>query len=176
MMAFEIGIDPGLQGAVALVGPDGLVDVVDAPTLKTTKPSGGAKTIYDVAMMVSIVERMQRAASGEAHEAGRLTATVELVHAMPQQGVSSTFTFGEGYGLWQGILAALKVPTQLVTPQRWKKTLMTDGPKTDQAVVAYAGRVFPGEAPRFRGPRGALLLGRADAAMIAWYGWSNPRA
>ena len=51
---------------------------------------------------------------------------IEKVHSMPGQGVASMFNFGKGYGIWIGILAALKISKTLVTPQEWKKEMMSE--------------------------------------------------
>lgn len=165
-----LGIDPGLKGAAALIVPigwpgieRGAVIFADTPILKTTKSDGGAKTIYDEAQMVAVLEGWKK-------DFVEIRAVIEQVHAMPKQGVSSCFTFGMGYGIWLGVLAALKIPSRRVTPQRWKKDVLADGPKTDQATVAFAGRLYPDIAPQLRGPRGALSLGRADALLIAHWG------
>src|SRR5437879_165134 len=48
----------------------------------------------------------------------RYTAAVELNHSMPKQGVSSTFLLGRGMGMWEGLLAALRIPYQFIPPQR----------------------------------------------------------
>ena len=72
-------------------------------------------------------------------------------------------------GCWQGVLAALQIPHQMVTPQRWKRTLMDGRPKGKAASVLVAQQLFPWAAPQLRGPRGKALDGRADALLIAEY-------
>ena len=49
------------------------------------------------------------------------TAIIEKVHSMPKQGVVSTFKFGNNFGQWQGILSAMGIPYEEVTPQKWMK-------------------------------------------------------
>lgn len=62
-------------------------------------------------------------------------AVVERVTAMPGQGVSGMFSFGAGYGMLQGILAALEVPYALVTPQTWRKQVGLIVPDKEPALV-----------------------------------------
>ncbi|MFQ6105415.1 MAG: hypothetical protein ACE5OP_14165 [Candidatus Glassbacteria bacterium] len=57
---------------------------------------------------------------------------MEQVHAMPKQGVVSMFSFGQGFGIWLGILACHRVPYELVAPQRWKREMLADIPGSDK--------------------------------------------
>lgn len=167
-----IGIDPGLDGAIALIPEGAPPSFWDTPTLQgaTTPGKKTARRIYDEAEMA----RLLRVAL---HCSGGVLATIEQVHSMPKQGVASSFTFGMGYGIWLGLLAALQIPYRRVTPQRWQRDILADGPKTDQAAVAFAGRLYPAAAGHLRTPRGKLLMGRADALLIAHHGslWGAPK-
>lgn len=154
-----IGIDPGKDGAVSFITENSSIRIVDTPTLKVRKGSG--KREFDVAGMVAILEGWKE----PAHR-----VFLERIHSMPGQGVASMFSMGEGYGLWQGILAALGLSYELVTPQRWKRAMMDGAPKDKAASVLVASRLFPGSATLLRGPRGAALDGRADALLLAEYG------
>jgi len=160
-----IGIDPGQTGAVAVIVVDTASGAARAPELHDTPTfKGDGKTLYDEAGMARILADVARVYGGH------VFATIEKVGAMPKQGVASSFNFGMGYGIWLGIIAALGIQSQRVTPQRWKKSALQDGPKVDQAVVAVAARLYPAVAAMLRGPRGALLMGRADALLIAQHG------
>jgi crossover junction endodeoxyribonuclease RuvC len=77
-------------------------------------------------------------------------ALIELVHSMPQQGVSSTFTFGKGYGGLRMALTAVGIPFETVTPQAWQKGLgITPKKKIESKAEfkarlrAFAQRLFP---------------------------------
>ena len=96
-------------------------------------------------------------------------AVLEKVHAMPKQGVTSMFNFGENLGMWKAFLAVHKIPHLIVTPQQWMKGLVTksDGPDTKSAVKNVATRMFP-EA-KLHGPKGGYKDGRGDAALMAHY-------
>jgi crossover junction endodeoxyribonuclease RuvC len=155
-----IGIDPGKDGAVALIR-DGVPTVMlwDTPTVNVGRKS---RRDYDEVGMIGIL-RVAREIVG----AQDLHVALELVHAMPGQGVTSMFSMGEGYGLWRGILAAIGLRREVVTPQRWKGMLMHGQPKEKTASVMVAGRLFPQAAAQLRGPRGGYEHNRADALLIA---------
>ena len=152
-----IGIDPGLTGAVAVL-PEGLF--FDTPTASVKK--GSSKKVYLVAEMASFIRSFGDSSDPHSH------VYIEDVHAMPGQGVSSTFNFGRGFGLWEGIVAALGIPYTLITPQRWQKVMLTGLPgKEKGASRVRAGQLFPqlaGQLTRVKDH------GRADALLIAEYG------
>ena len=109
-----IGIDPGLSGAVGVlteIDPYIRPEVYDTPTALIE----GEKT-----KRRHLTGSMARLLLPYAHRHDVL-AVLENVHSMPKQGVASSFCFGEGKGMWEGILAALEIPMELVSPQRWKK-------------------------------------------------------
>jgi crossover junction endodeoxyribonuclease RuvC len=98
----------------------------------------------------------------------RLLVVIEKVGAMPKQGVASVFTFGYGFGVWIGALAALEIPYQLVTPQAWKKLLMAGEPKEKDASRVVARRMWPSQTEESLSRK--KDHGRADAALLAEYG------
>lgn len=166
-----IGIDPGKDGAVARLNTDGFVDVWDTPLTDTTDSKGKHKRVYDGYALAGLL----RQALGAMKPADVLVV-VELVNAgifgMPgmKMGAVSAFSFGEGYGLWCGVIAGLGCPMLRVSPRKWKADLMDGEPKTKEAVVPAASRIYPGAASRLHGPKGGALTGRADAIMLAHYG------
>lgn len=153
MTTCTIGIDPGLGGAIAIL-PDGVV--IDTPAVIVANGKT-RRHVYLPGEMARIV----REYSGDGCH-----AYLEAVHSMPGQGVRSMFSMGHGFGLWEGILAALGVPYTLVTPQRWKREMM--GSVTDKdAARVRAVQLFPhlaGEMARVKDH------GRAEALLIAEYG------
>jgi crossover junction endodeoxyribonuclease RuvC len=92
-------------------------------------------------------------------------AWIERVHAMPKQGVTSSFAFGLSYGLARGVLAALGVSVTLVTPQEWKKSFRLGPDKNEARLVA--ARLFPENASYFTRAKDD---GRAEAALLALFG------
>lgn len=160
---YYVGIDPGLDGALALTSPEGFLGVFDTPFVSE---SGKSKRHYDEFAMVSELRRCI-----DPRPSGSVLVVLEKVHAMPQQGVSSVFTFGTGYGIWLGIIAALGVPSVRVDPRTWKKVCLRDVAKDDAAAeAAAAGRFYPAAAASLITPRRRVLEGRVDALLLAHYG------
>lgn len=90
---------------------------------------------------------------------------VERVGAMPKQGVKSMFTFGTGYGVILGALAALDIPHMLVTPRQWQKEMLDAGTgETKERSLNMARRLFPAVDLRFKSDDG-----KADALHMARY-------
>jgi hypothetical protein len=107
-----IGIDPGLQGAVAILDADGaLVALHDVPTL-TVSTSRGSRQEYNLPAMAALLKPYIR----HGH------VVIEEAQAMPDQGVRSMFTIGLGFGVWLGVVGALGLahtrspPCYLETP------------------------------------------------------------
>lgn len=151
-----IGIDPGLSGAVCIRDYAGTIHLVDTPVMgvKKGKKSG---TEYLPAEMADL---LRCAAPQDIH------VFIESVHSMPKQGVSSTFTFGKGFGIWIGIIAALKLPHSFVTPQAWKKTMM-EGIADKDAARIRAQQLYPALMPALKLKK---HIGRADALLIMEHG------
>ena len=93
-------------------------------------------------------------------------AVLENVHSLPKQGVASSFCFGEGKGMWEGILAAYNIPVELVSPQRWKKEMMDGQGKEKSAARFKAMALVPQLADQLK-----LVKhdGRAEALLMAIY-------
>ena len=157
-----IGIDPGLDGYVSLV-VGGDTDCQPTPTLRVGK---GGKRDYDVAGMRRILLQW-------ATEMGKPNiAVLEKQQAFPGQGVSSTFSTGRGFGLWEGLVAGLGMPYTVVHAKTWQAKLLRDIPGDDtkgRSIIA-ASRLFPGvdlrKTPQCRKPH----HGKADSLLLAKYG------
>ena len=138
-----LGFDPGKDGSMAIIGPH-LV------------PSAVA---FDKAVYVRELWSLKRQFE--------LFAVVEHVGAMPGQGVTSCFSFGESFGWLQGVLDAMEIPYELVRPQKWKKEFSCTSDKNTS--IAVAQRLFPGvdlrRTPQCRKPHD----GKAEALLIASY-------
>jgi len=150
-MTLYIGIDPGLDGAVAFICGQA-VKVVRTPTVKM-----GKRRQCDLASMVSIMRDHTEPYCQDAP-----FAVLESVHSMPKQGVASSFSFGRGFGMWEAILAALGVPYELVSPQAWKKVMLRDTDHSKGAAKLVASRLWPA--------LGKLTDGEAEASLMAEYG------
>jgi hypothetical protein len=169
MSKLYVGIDCGLDGAmVAMSGdyPHSIPSFFDAPTLAT---GHGARRTYDIPAMVKLIEALKYAGQPPIvpwnHHS--MIVALEQQQAMPQQGVTSMFSLGFGFGVWQGLLTALGIPFQLVHPTRWKKEMMAGSPKDKAASCLVASRLFPLATDKLKTERGRALHGRADALLLA---------
>ena len=157
---YTIGIDPGLQGSVAILDSDGILQgLVDTPTL-SVKVQRGIRHVYDAPGLVAL---LQPYASLHSH------VVIEASQAMPGQGTRSTFTTGYGMGLWIGILATLELPYTSVRPGVWKRSLALG--KDKEASRLRAIQLFPGAELRRKKDHG-----RAEALLLAYYGCQQRRA
>lgn len=151
------GIDPGLDGAVAILDHDGQLILFPTPVIKA---AGGGKRSFDLARMQDILCPVRNVAG---------LVVIERVGAMPGQGVTSMFNFGMGYGMWLGLLAGLGIPHQPVMPAAWKKSILAGTAKDKQAAIEFINRRFPGVSllatPKSRVPHD----GFADASCLALY-------
>lgn len=153
----HVGIDPGLEGAVCVVGATGdLLDWCDTPTLEVVNGKS-TKREYADPMMAKILGGIR-----DRWDVQRVA--LEKVHSMPEQGVASSFHFGVGFGLWRGIIAAMGLRLELVPPQRWKRALMADMGREKDASRLRALQLWPGQAEVFKLKK---HHGRSDAALIA---------
>mgnify|MGYP001259716292 CR=1 FL=1 len=112
-----IGIDPGINGAIAVIDiKNDTTEVFDVPTVKVEVSGRNKKTRkkseYDKLSMSDLFKKYAKR---------KVVVVMEQVHAMPGQGVTSMFNFGRGVGLWEGIFAAYGWEPEFVTPQSWKK-------------------------------------------------------
>lgn len=146
-----IGIDPGLSGAIAALDGDKCIGIWDMPVMNKSK----GKNQIDPYGLKDLLARINPA-----------MAWVEFVSAMPGQGVTSMFSFGEGCGVIRGCLACHLLPHQYVVPRKWKKHFNLLG-KDKSASIPAAKQLIPSSAEwiTLKGHNG-----RADAVLIAKYG------
>lgn len=148
MESFTISVDPGVNGAIAVLDPWGKCQVVyDMPTYFT-----GTKKQREV----DGVELKRMLTKYNTDE-----IVLEKVHSMPQQGVASTFNFGINYGIVKGVIHAIGRDIILVTPQAWKKHFSLLKTEKDEARL-LAIKLFP-DAPLSR----KKDVDRADALLMA---------
>ena len=106
-----IGIDPGLSGAIAILENNNVLNIFDMPVMSEGKKN---KRQLNSALLVSLLK--ENLTSSE-----EVSVVVEQVNAMPGQGVTSMFNFGQTFGAIKGICAALDLPIFFVRPSKWKK-------------------------------------------------------
>lgn len=154
-----IGIDPGLTGAIAFYDDinDEVLEIHDMPVMMKSKVKKKQKNQVNAVELANIIKSC-------IGDYGVDVAIVEQVHSMPGQGVSSVFSFGEAAGVIRGVLAALQIPTQYVTPQKWKKAAGLIGKDKDMARTK-AIELYPTASLARKKD-----IGRADAILIARFG------
>ena len=108
-----IGIDPGINGAICFFENGEVKDVVDMPTMaegKKNKRQVNGRQIFN-----EISSRIKN------QDLQSINVVVEQVSAMPGQGVTSMFNFGQSFGVIKGICSAMQLPLFFVRPAKWKK-------------------------------------------------------
>ena len=159
-----IGIDPGKTGAMAIYSRSWAVH--DCPTVEI-KSGKTKKEVADPTLMAALMREVVQSFD-HLEGQGDIHVFIEKVHAMPKQGVSSSFNFGMGYGAWHGIIAAMQLPVTFVTPQAWMKVMLQGMAKGDkQAGRLRALQLFPYLAEELKLKKHD---GRGDALCIGEYG------
>ena len=106
-----IGIDPGLSGAIAVLENNKVLNIFDMPVMSEGKKN---KRQLNSALLVSLIR-------DNISKDEEVMVVVEQVNAMPGQGVTSMFNFGQTFGAIKGVCAALGLPIFFVRPSKWKK-------------------------------------------------------
>lgn len=146
-----IGVDPGLDGGIAVVNSKGeLLAHHDMPSKKKLI-SRTRKRLYDTSALNRLIETLQ-----QEHHVNQ--AAVERVASSPQMGVASAFSFGHGYGILHGVLAGRGMSVLNVEPTVWKRKMMVSGTDKSKS-VAKAEELFGLK----------MKDGVAEAALIAYY-------
>ena len=105
------GIDPGISGAISILENKKIIEIFDMPTMIDGKKN---KKQVNGAQVANIIKNKL----GDNKET---IIVVEHVNAMPGQGVTSMFNFGQSFGVIKGICSALSLPIYFVRPTKWKK-------------------------------------------------------
>ena len=155
------GIDPGLKGGIALYTPTSL-EAFRTPTESHSYIKKGKKTTRDEMDLCSARDILN------AHRPDHVF--LEHVTAMARQGVTGMFRFGQNLGQWQGLIIGLGLHVTLVRPQIWKKHHGLIGADKD-ASIELARTTWPDAGDTFKYKRADE--GRAEAALIAMYGWET---
>ena len=108
-----IGIDPGISGSICFFDDGKILDVLEMPTMtdgkKNKKQVNGAQIYNEISTKIKGIEKQN------------LRVIIEQVSAMPGQGVTSMFNFGQSFGILKGICSAMQLPMYFVRPAKWKK-------------------------------------------------------
>jgi crossover junction endodeoxyribonuclease RuvC len=108
-----IGIDPGITGSICFFEDGKILDVVEMPTMtegkKNKKQVNGSQIYNEIKKRIEKIDKKD------------IKVIIEQVSAMPGQGVTSMFNFGQSYGILKGMCSAMQLPMYFVRPAKWKK-------------------------------------------------------
>ena len=150
-----IGIDPGISGSICFLKDGKIIDVVEMPTMtegKKNKRQVNGSQIYN-----EIIKRINK------YDTQDVRVVIEQVSAMPGQGVTSMFNFGQSFGILKGICSAMQLSMYFVRPAKWKKYFNLINAEKD-ASRARAIEIFPYFSSQLSKKKDS---NKADAILIA---------
>jgi len=152
-----IGIDPGISGSICFL-EDGIIkDVLEMPTMtegkKNKKQVNGSQIFNEISFRIKTYEKKN------------IKVVIEQVSAMPGQGVTSMFNFGQSFGILKGICGAMQLPIYFVRPAKWKKYFNLINSEKD-ASRTRAIEIFPYFSSNLSKKKDS---NKADAILIASY-------
>ena len=150
-----IGIDPGITGAISVLENKKIIDVYDTPTMIDGKKN--KKQVNGSQVTNIIKERI--------NNDKEVVVVVEQVNAMPGQGVTSMFNFGQSFGVIKGICSALSLPIYFVRPNKWKKHFNLINTNKDASRTKVI-QIYPEISSKLSRKKDS---NKADAILIARY-------
>ena len=150
-----IGIDPGITGSICFFQDGKIIDVVEMPNMaegkKNKKQVNGAQIYHEILLRIRSLNKEE------------IKVVIEQVSAMPGQGVTSMFNFGQSFGILKGICSAMQLPMYFVRPVKWKKYFNLINSEKD-ASRTKAIEVFPYFSSELSRKKDS---NKADAILIA---------
>ena len=150
-----IGIDPGISGSICFFEDGKILDVIDMPTMtegkKNKRQVNGAQIYNEIQKRILKIEKQN------------IKVIIEQVSAMPGQGVTSMFNFGQSYGILKGMCSAMQLPMYFIRPAKWKKYFNLINSQKD-ASRTRAIEIFPYFSPQLSKKKDS---NKADAILIA---------
>ena len=150
-----IGIDPGISGSICFFQDGKIIDVVEMPTMiegkKNKKQVNGSQIFNEISYRIKKIDKKD------------IKVVIEQVSAMPGQGVTSMFNFGQSFGILKGICSAMQLPMYFVRPAKWKKYFSLINSEKD-ASRTRAIEVFPYFSSQLSRKKDS---NKADAILIA---------
>ena len=150
-----IGIDPGVSGGISILENKKVIEVYDMPTMIDGKKN---KRQVNGAQVANIIKE-------KLDDNKETVVVVEQVNAMPGQGVTSMFNFGQSFGVIKGICSALSLPIYFVRPTKWKRHFNLIKTNKD-ASRTKAIEIYPGISHKISRKKDS---NKADAILIARY-------
>ena len=149
------GIDPGVSGAISVLRDGKIIEIYEMPTMidgKKNKKQVNGSEVANILIRETSKDKIAK-------------VVVEHVTAMPGQGVTSMFNFGQSFGVLKGVCAALKLPIYFVRPVKWKKyyNLIKTNKDASRTKVIEIFPYFSSKIPRKKDSN------KADSILIAKY-------
>ena len=108
-----IGIDPGISGAICFFEDGQVKEIIDMPVMadgkKNKRQVNGPQTYNEISRRINKFPKKD------------INVVIEQVSAMPGQGVTSMFNFGQSFGVLKGICSAMQLSMFFIRPVKWKK-------------------------------------------------------
>jgi crossover junction endodeoxyribonuclease RuvC len=150
-----IGIDPGISGSICFFENGKILDVIEMPTMiegkKNKKQVNGSQIYNEIFKRIKHIDKKD------------IKVIIEQVSAMPGQGVTSMFNFGQSFGILKGICSAMQLPMYFVRPAKWKKYFNLINSEKD-ASRTRAIEIFPYFSSQLSRKKDS---NKADAILIA---------
>ena len=150
-----IGIDPGISGSICFFLDGKIIDVVEMPTMaegkKNKKQVNGSQIFNEITARIKKIDKDD------------IRVVIEQVSAMPGQGVTSMFNFGQSFGILKGICSSMQLPMYFVRPAKWKKYFNLINSEKD-ASRTRAIEIFPYFSNQLSRKKDS---NKADAILIA---------
>ena len=150
-----IGIDPGISGSICFLQDGKILDVIEMPTMiegkKNKKQVNGSQIYNEICKIIKDIEKQE------------IRVVIEQVSAMPGQGVTSMFNFGQSFGILKGICSAMNLSMYFVRPAKWKKHFNLINSSKD-ASRTKAIEIYPYFSTNLSKKKNA---NKADAILIA---------
>ena len=152
-----IGIDPGISGSICFLEDGRILDVLEMPTMaegkKNKKQVNGSQIYNEILNKINEIQKQD------------VRVVIEQVSAMPGQGVTSMFNFGQSFGILKGICSAMQLSMYFVRPAKWKKYFGLINSEKD-ASRTKAIEMFPYFSSYLSKKKDA---NKADAILIAYF-------
>ena len=150
-----IGIDPGISGSICFLLDGKILEVIEMPTM--TEGKKNKRQVNGSQICNEISKRINK------NEHQNIRVVIEQVSAMPGQGVTSMFNFGQSFGILKGICSAMQLPMYFVRPAKWKKYFNLLNSEKD-ASRTRAIEIFPYFSSQLAKKKDS---NKADAILIA---------
>ena len=149
-----IGIDPGISGSICFFEDGKILDVIEMPVM--TEGKKNKKQVNGAQIYNEFLKRIDK-------KDDEIRVVIEQVSAMPGQGVTSMFNFGQSFGILKGICSAMQLPMFFVRPAKWKKYFNLINSQKD-ASRTRAIEIFPYFSTQLSKKKDS---NKADAILIA---------